>query len=67
MEASDAFARFARAGLERLGIEPTEEELAVIHVADSVYGPHIGALIEADLSGVEPESEMDLSRPPTQA
>jgi hypothetical protein len=67
MEASDAFERFARAGLERLGIEPSEEELTVIRLADSVYGPHIAALIEADLSGVEPEPEMDLSRPPTQA
>jgi hypothetical protein len=67
MEGADAFERFARAGLERLGIEPSDEDLAVIRVADSVYGPHIEALIEADLSGVEPEPETDLSRPPTQA
>jgi hypothetical protein len=67
MEGSDAFERFARAGLDRLGIEPSEEELAVMRVADSVYGPHTEALIEADLSGVEPEPEIDLSRPPKQA
>jgi hypothetical protein len=67
MEGPDAFERFARAGLARAGIEPTEEELAVMRVADSVYGPPTEALIEADLSGVEPEPEMDLSRPPEQA
>jgi hypothetical protein len=67
MEGAHAFERFARAGLERLGIEPSEEELTVIRVADSVYGPHIRALIEADLSEFEPEPEMDLSRPPRQA
>lgn len=65
MEGPDAFERFAWAGLARAGIEPSEEELTVIRVADSVYGPHIEALIEADLSEVEPEPEMDLSRPPT--
>jgi hypothetical protein len=64
MEGSDSFERFARAGFERLGVELDETQMAIVRVAEAVYGPHIAALMEADLSGVRPELEMDLSRAP---
>jgi hypothetical protein len=64
MEGSDSFERFARAGFERLGVELDETQMAIVRVAEAVYGPHIKALVEADLSGVRPELEMDLSRAP---
>jgi hypothetical protein len=64
MQGSDGFERFAAGGFELLGIEPDEAELRVMQVADSIYRPHIDALLRADLDGVEPEPEIDLSRPP---
>ena len=64
MEGPEAFASFARAGLERLGLRLDESELGVIQAAEHVYGPHIDALMQADLSGVSPEPRGDLSRAP---
>jgi hypothetical protein len=64
MQGSDGFQRFAAGGFELLGIEPDEMELRVMQVADSVYRTHIDALLRADLDGVEPEPDIDLSRPP---
>jgi hypothetical protein len=67
MESSDSFPRLARAGFELLGLEPDEAELAVIEAVDALYRPLMQALIEVDLAGVEPEPEIDLSRPPRDA
>ena len=64
MEGFDPFERFAQAGFERLGVELDETQMAIVRIADAVYGPHIEALMEADLSGVRPELDMDLSRAP---
>jgi hypothetical protein len=64
MEGSDGFHSFAIAGMERLGIEVDEAELAVMGVVDSVYRPHIDSLLEADLDALEPEPRIDLSGPP---
>jgi hypothetical protein len=63
-EASDAFARFARAGLARFGVEPSPEELAVMETVDRIYRPHFEALMEVDLSDVEAEADLDPARAP---
>jgi hypothetical protein len=63
-EASDAFEPFARAGLARLGVRATPEELAVMETVDRIYRPHFEALMEADLSGVEAEVDFDPARAP---
>jgi hypothetical protein len=61
----DAFERHIRAGLEVLGYDVDETELAVMRVADGVYGPQLRALVEADLAAVWPEPDLDPSRAPS--
>ena len=61
----DAFERHVRAGLELLGHEVDEAELAVMRVADGVYGPQLRALVDADLRHVWAESDLDPSRAPS--
>jgi hypothetical protein len=64
MQGGHGFTRFADGGFELLGIVVDEVELRVIEIADSIYGPSIQALLEADLDEVVPEPRIDLSRPP---
>jgi hypothetical protein len=64
MQGSDGFQTFAKTGLERLGVEADDVELAVIAAADSLYRPHVDALLAADLDDIEPEPGIDLSEPP---
>jgi hypothetical protein len=64
MQGGDGFQTFVKTGLERLGIEVDDVELAVIEAADSLYRPHLDALLAADVDDVEPEPEIDLSEPP---
>jgi len=60
----DAFERYVRAGLE-LGDVPVDDiDLAVMRVADAVYGPGMRALATADLRAVLPEVDLDPSRAP---
>jgi hypothetical protein len=54
-----------RAGLELLGYDVDESELAVMRVADGVYGPQLDALRTADLRDVWTEPDMDPSRAPS--
>lgn len=54
-----------RAGLALLGHDVDAAELAVMRVADGVYGPRLRALVEADLRAVWPESDLDPSRAPS--
>jgi hypothetical protein len=54
-----------RAGLQVLGYETDESELAVMRVADGVYGPQLRALIAADLRAVWAEPDLDPSRAPS--
>ena len=61
----DAFERHVRAGLEVLGYDVDEIELAVMRVADGVYGPQLRALVEAALRAVWPEPDPDPSRAPS--
>jgi hypothetical protein len=42
-----------------------ETELAVMRVADGVYGPQLQALVDADLSAVWAEPDLDPSRAPS--
>jgi hypothetical protein len=62
--APDAFQRFAAGGMELLGIETDEVQLGVMRIVDSIYRPHIDALMDTDLDDVEPEAAPDLSRAP---
>ena len=64
MQGSDPFQRFASAGLQTLGIEFDEAEMAVLGYADGIYRPHIDALMDADLDMVRPEVGIDLGSPP---
>lgn len=61
----DQFAAFVRTALSRAGVEMDETDLAVIRVADAVYGPDREALMAADLSGAPLEHDLDPSRPPS--
>lgn len=54
-----------RAGLQVLGYEVDDAELAVMRVADGVYGPQLRALIAADLTTVWAEPDMDPGRAPS--
>ena len=60
----DALERYVRAGLELAGDEVDDIDIAVIRAADAVYGEALAALDAADLTGVEPETDLDPSRPP---
>jgi hypothetical protein len=66
MEADD-FREYARLALGRLGIEVDDVDLAVMSVAESVYGPERDALLAADFSDVPYEHDLDPSRAPTPA
>jgi hypothetical protein len=61
----DLFERHVRAGLEVLGYDVDDTELAVMRVADGVYGPQLRALVEADLTRLWPEPDLDPSRAPS--
>jgi hypothetical protein len=61
----DEFAIFVRSALARAGTEVDETDIAVIRVADAVYGPDREALMSADLSGAPVEHDCDPSRPPS--
>jgi hypothetical protein len=54
-----------RAGLQVLGYGVDDAELAVMRVADGVYGDQLRALIAADLSAVWPEPDLDPARAPS--
>ena len=61
----DTFEQHVRAGLALAGVEVDDTDLAVMRAADSVYGPKMGALAQADLAGVWVEPALDPSRAPT--
>lgn len=61
----DTFEQHVRAGLALLGHDVDETELAVMRVADGVYGPQLRALVDADLRDVWAEPDLDPSRAPS--
>ena len=60
----DAFEGYVRAGLERAGHDVDDTDVAVMRAVESVYGPAMRALGQADLQGVWPEPDLDPSRAP---
>ncbi len=60
----DALERYVRAGLELAGDPVDDTDIAVIRAADAVYGAALAALDAADLTDVQPESDLDASRAP---
>jgi hypothetical protein len=59
-----AVAAFLAAGLDLLGLQAAEDEIAVIQAADGLYRPLIQKLLEAELDEVDPEPGVDVSGPP---
>ncbi len=64
MDDSAVFEQFIRGGLGTFGIEPDDVDMAVIGAADAIWGPPMRALLAADLDGIAPEHNPDLSIPP---
>ena len=64
---AEGFGEYARVALAQMGIEVDDVDLAVMNVAESVYGPERDALMAADLSAVPYEHDFDPSRAPTDA
>jgi hypothetical protein len=64
MEASSSFEEYVPGGLASLGLEVDEVDLAVLRVAHGIWWPTIRALLDTDLSAVELETDLDLSRGP---
>jgi hypothetical protein len=67
MEAQADFEPFVPAGLASMGIAADEVELAVMGAAHAVWWPAVNALLEIDLTEVDPEPREDLSRAPEAA
>lgn len=65
--AGEDFREHARVALGRMGIEVDEVDLAVMTVAESVYGPEREALLAADFSQTPYEHDLDPSRAPSDA
>jgi hypothetical protein len=65
--AGEDFQEYARVALGHLGIDVDDVDLAVMSVAESVYGPERDALLAADFSHVPYEHDLDPSRAPTDA
>ena len=53
------FDDWVRATLARYGVEADDVDIAVMRVAEQVYGPRRDALMAADLSGLAPEHGLD--------
>jgi hypothetical protein len=64
MEATDHAEDFIPTGLASLGIEADEVDLAVMNAAHKMFWPSILDLLSLDLSGLEAERNLDLSRAP---
>jgi hypothetical protein len=61
----DAFERFVRAGAELAGDTVDETDIAIMRVAEDVYGTQVRALLAEDLREVKPELDFDPARAPT--
>lgn len=62
----DAFEQYVRAGME-LADQPVDDtDIAIMRVAEAVYGSRVRALLAEDLREVKPELDFDPTRAPTQ-
>jgi hypothetical protein len=64
MEGGSPFPGYLAAAVETFGIETDETERAVMAGAWSIWEPGMSLLRDAELDGVEPELDADLSSPP---
>ena len=55
----DAFEQFVRGGAELRGFGVDDTEVQIMRFVQAVYGPHVEALQNADLSGIWAEAEID--------
>ena len=62
----DAFEQFVRAGMELAEQDVDDTDIAIMRVADAVYGTHLRSLAAADLREVKPELAFDPSRAPAE-
>jgi hypothetical protein len=67
MDSGEQFDTLVRLTLGRYGIPVDDVDLAVMRVAERVYGPGRDALLAADLSDVAPEHDLNPSRAPSPA
>jgi hypothetical protein len=61
----DAFEQHVRAGMELAEQDVDDTDIAIMRVADAVYGSQVRALLAEDLREVKPELDFDPSRAPT--
>jgi hypothetical protein len=59
-----AFQQYVDGALETFGIEADETERAVMLGVWRIYREGTEAMLSVDLEGVEPEPDLDLSKPP---
>jgi len=64
MQGESAFQSYLQGALEIFGIDADLAERAVMAGVWSIYEPGMDLLRDADLDGIEPEPNADLSRPP---
>jgi hypothetical protein len=64
VDPAQSFQSVVPGALASAGIQADEAELAVMAAAHALYWPGIVALLEADLTSVEPEPGTDMSRGP---
>jgi hypothetical protein len=65
MTSESAFQSYLDGALETFGIEADETERAVMTGVWTLYEPALEMLRDKDLRGVEPETDVDLSRAPS--
>ena len=64
MEAGSPFQGYLAAAVEMFAIEADETERAVMAGVWSIWEPGMSMLRDAELDGVEPELDVDVSAPP---
>ncbi len=61
----DAFEQHVRAAMELAGESVDDTDIAIMRVADAVYGSRVRDLLGEDLREVKPELDFDPARAPT--
>jgi hypothetical protein len=61
----DAFEQYVRAGMELAGETADDTDIAIMRIAEQVYGSQVRELLGEDLREVKPELDFDPSRAPT--
>jgi hypothetical protein len=61
----DAFEQFARGGLEWQGIPVDDGDIEIMRFIDQIFGAELRALLDADMTGLWAEHDLDPSRAPS--